>query len=73
MQQAISSLKQTISNGLEEISALAERAADTPAYFDHLHTSNGPTETINERLEHLRGIAPHFDKIFIDDTAPRHL
>ena len=68
MQQAISSLKQTISNGLEEISALAERAADTPAYFDHPHTSNGPTEAIN-----LRGIAPHFDKIFIDDTAPRHL
>ena len=73
MQQAISSLKQTISNGLEEIGALAERAADPPAYFDHPHTSNGPTEAINGRLEHLRGIVPHFDKIFTDDTAPRHL
>ena len=73
MQQAISSLKQTISNGLEEISALAERTADTPAYFDHPHTFNGPTEAINGHLEHLRGIAPHFDKFFTDDTAPRHL
>ena len=60
MQQAISSLKQTISNGLEEIGALAERAADTPAYFDHPHTSNGPTEAINGRLEHLRGVTLGF-------------
>ena len=61
MQRLISSLKQTIPNGLEEIQTLArtltERAADVLAYFDHPRTSNGPTEAINGRLEHLRGIA----------------
>ena len=30
------------------------------AYFDHPHTSNGPTEAINGRLEHLRGSALGF-------------
>jgi transposase len=30
------------------------------AFFDRLGTSNGPTEAINERLEHLRGSAPGF-------------
>ena len=30
------------------------------AYFDHPRTSNGPTEAINGRLEHLRGIALGF-------------
>jgi hypothetical protein len=28
------------------------------AYFDRPGTSNGPTEAINGRLEHLRGTAP---------------
>ena len=36
------------------------RARDILAYFDHPHTSNGPTEAINGRLEHLRGIAQGF-------------
>ncbi len=36
------------------------RAGDILAYFDHPHTSNGPTEAINGRLEHLRGIAQGF-------------
>ena len=31
------------------------RAGDILAYFDHPHTSIGPTEAINGRLEHLRG------------------
>ena len=36
------------------------RDGDILAYFDHPHTSNGPTEAINGRLEHLRGIAQGF-------------
>ena len=36
---------------------LTRRAEDILAYFDHPHTSNGPTEAINGRLEHLRGSA----------------
>ena len=36
---------------------LKRRAGDILAYFDHPHTSNGPTEAINGRLEHLRGSA----------------
>lgn len=39
---------------------LAMRAADVLAYFDRLGTSNGPTEAINGRLEHLRGSAVGF-------------
>jgi len=39
---------------------LKSRAADILAYFDHPHTSNGPTEAINGRLEHLRGSALGF-------------
>ena len=38
---------------------LKRRAGDILAYFDHPHTSNGPTEAINGRLEHLRGSALH--------------
>ncbi len=64
MQRLISSLKQAVPDGLEEIQTLArtltERAADVLAYFDHPRTSNGPTEAINGRLEHLRGIALGF-------------
>ncbi len=36
---------------------LTKRASDVLAYFDHPGTSNGPTEAINGRLEHLRGSA----------------
>ena len=39
---------------------LKSRAADILAYFDHPQTSNGPTEAINGRLEHLRGSALGF-------------
>jgi transposase len=39
---------------------LKRRAADVLAYFDRPHTSNGPTEAINGRLEHLRGSALGF-------------
>jgi len=36
---------------------LKRRAADVLAYFDRAGTSNGPTQAINGRLEHLRGSA----------------
>ena len=39
---------------------LKKRAADILTYFDHPGTSNGPSEAINGRLEHLRGIALGF-------------
>ena len=39
---------------------LKRRAADILAYFDHPGTSNGPSEAINGRLEHLRGSALGF-------------
>ena len=64
MQRLIDSLKQAIPNGLEEIQTLAKiltsRSQDILAYFDRPRTSNGPTEAINGRLEHLRGMALGF-------------
>ena len=39
---------------------LTQRAADVLAYFDRPGTSNGPTEALNGRLEHLRGSALGF-------------
>ena len=39
---------------------MRRRAADVLAYFDRPGTSNGPTEAINGRLEHLRGTALGF-------------
>jgi hypothetical protein len=39
---------------------LKKRAADVLAHFDRPGTSNGPTEAINGRLEHLRGSALGF-------------
>ncbi|WP_413451701.1 ISL3 family transposase [Georgenia phoenicis] len=49
---------------LEEVRTLGrtlkKRAADVLAYFDRPGTSNGRTEAINGRLEHLRGSALGF-------------
>jgi transposase len=39
---------------------LKKRAVDVLAYFERPGTSNGPTEAINGRLEHLRGSALGF-------------
>lgn len=39
---------------------LTRRACDVLAYVDRPHTSNAPTETVNARLEHLRGLALGF-------------
>ena len=47
MQRLISSLRQAVPDGLEEITELArtltERSADILAHFDHPGSSNGPT------------------------------
>ena len=57
-------MRQAVPDGLEEIQPLARtlinRSQDILAYFDRSRTSNGPTEAINGRLEHLRGIALGF-------------
>jgi transposase len=42
---------------------LKRRAVDILAYFDRPGTSNGPSEAINGRLEHLRGSALGFRNI----------
>ena len=65
---AIAAVIDTLSSGdpaeLVELRRLSrtlnQRAADVLAYFDRPGTSNGPTEAINGRLEHLRGIALGF-------------
>ena len=62
MEAAINTLTSTrVPRGLTELITLGRtlkrRAGDILAYFDHPHTSNGPTEAINGRLEHLRGTA----------------
>ncbi|WP_240516258.1 transposase [Brevibacterium aurantiacum] len=64
MGRLINTLAGTIPNELKELRSLRtpfqRRRADILAYFDHPGTSNGPTEAINGRLEHLRGIALGF-------------
>ena len=62
MQAEINTLTSTrVPRGLTELITLGRtlkrRAGDILAYFEHPHTSNGPTEAINGRLEHLRGSA----------------
>ena len=66
--QQLQRLIDTISTGvpaaLTELATLGRtlkrRAGDVLAYFDRPGTSNGPTEAINGRLEHLRGSALGF-------------
>ncbi len=66
--QLMSSLIEALSRGvpaaLTELITLGrtlkKRAEDVLAYFDRPGTSNGPTEAINGRLEHLRGSALGF-------------
>jgi transposase len=57
MATIIDSLRARVPAGLEELAQLGRtlwrRRHDVLAYFDH-HTSNGPTEAINGRLEALR-------------------
>jgi transposase len=64
MRALIDSISHDVPAGLSEITKLGrtlkQRAADVLAYFDRPRTSNGPTEAINGRLEHLRGSALGF-------------
>ena len=66
--QLMTNLIESVSHGvpaaLTELITLGrtlnKRAGDVLAYFDRPGTSNGPTEAINGRLEHLRGSALGF-------------
>ena len=64
LQHTIDRLDADVPEQLVEIRKLArtlkQRAADILGYFDRPGTSNGPTEAINGRLEHLRGTALGF-------------
>ena len=64
MASLIESVSTGVPKSLVEITKLGrtlkKRAADVLAYFDRPGTSNGPTEAINGRLEHLRGSALGF-------------
>jgi transposase len=64
MQQLIGSISHSVPTVLREVITLGRtlkrRAVDVLAYFDRPGTSNGPTEAINGRLEHLRGSALGF-------------
>lgn len=64
MTALIESLSHGVPAALTELRTLGrtlkKRAADVLAYFDRPGTSNGPTEAMNGRLEHLRGSALGF-------------
>lgn len=64
MERLINAIATRVPKALPEVitlgHTLATRATDILAYFDHPGSSNGPTEAINGRLEHLRGIALGF-------------
>ena len=58
MVKLIESVSQGVPSALSEIITLGrtlkKRATEVLAYFECPGTSNGPTEAINGRLEHLR-------------------
>ncbi len=64
MQAVIDALSSGVPAALTELAVLGrtlkKRAPDILAYFDRPGTSNGPTEALNGRLEHLRGSALGF-------------
>lgn len=64
MQAVVDSVSTGVPAALTELKTLGRtlkrRADDVLAYFDRPGTSNGPTESINSRLEHLRGSALGF-------------
>jgi transposase len=64
MTTLIASISHNVPAALREVitlgRTLTKRAGDILAYFDRPHTSNGPTEALNGRLEHLRGTALGF-------------
>jgi transposase len=62
--KVIKSISRGVPDELSELITLGRtlkrRSVDVLAYFDRPGTSNGPTEAINGRLEHLRGTALGF-------------
>ena len=64
MSRLIESVSHSVPTALTELHRLGrtlkQRAGDVLAYFDRPGTSNGPTEAINGRLEHLQGSALGF-------------
>jgi transposase len=64
MQALIGAISTGVPAALTEVITLGRtlkrRAGDVLAYFDRPGTSNGPTEALNGRLEHLRGSALGF-------------
>ena len=64
MTKVIDALNHAVPKPLTELCTLGrtlkKRAVDVLAYFDRPGSSNGPTEAINGRLEHLRGSALGF-------------
>ncbi|MGF3054910.1 ISL3 family transposase [Microbacterium sp. YY-03] len=64
MKAVIDAVSTGVPTGLIELRKLGrtlkQRTADILAFFDRPGTSNGPTEAINGRLEHLRGSALGF-------------
>ncbi|HEV7205565.1 MAG TPA: ISL3 family transposase [Jatrophihabitans sp.] len=64
LRNAIDAISTAVPTDLDEVITLGRtlkrRAVDVLAYFDRPGTSNGPTEAINGRLEHLRGSALGF-------------
>ena len=67
MDKLIATISARVPRALQEVITLGrtlkKRSADILAYFDRPHTSNGPTEAINGRLEHLRGSALGFQNL----------
>jgi len=64
MTKLIESVSKGVPAALSEVITLGrtlrKRAEDVLSYFDRPGTSNGPTEAVNDRLEHLRGSALGF-------------
>lgn len=64
MEALIASISSGVPGALREVITLGrtlkKRATDVLAYFDRPGTSNGSTEALNGRLEHLRGSALGF-------------
>ena len=67
LERVIARIASGVPTGLPELATLGRtikrRSADILAFFDHPGTSNGPSEAINGRLEHLRGTALGFRNI----------
>ena len=67
MHELVDSINARPANAPGELRTLARtlkrRLGDVLAFFDHEFSSNGPTEAVNGRLEHLRGIALGFTNL----------